>query len=61
MDNNHNKEEAKCPFGHGAASNNAKQAAGKGTSNRDWWPNQLNLHILRQHSSLSDPMEKRFD
>ena len=61
MDNNHNKEEAKCPFGHGAASNNAKQAAGKGTSNRDWWPNQLNLHILRQHSSLSDPMEKGFD
>lgn len=44
--------EAKCPFNH---------AAGSGTSNRDWWPNQLNLSILRQHSSLADPMEKGFN
>lgn len=36
-------------------------AAGRGTSNRDWWPNQLNLKILHQHSSLSDPMDKTFN
>jgi len=44
--------EAKCPFNH---------AAGSGTSNRDWWPNQLNLKILHQQSSLSDPMGENFD
>jgi catalase-peroxidase len=32
-----------------------------GTSNQDWWPNQLNLHILRQHSPLSNPMGEKFD
>ncbi len=47
----------KCPFS-GASLN---QIAGGGTSNRDWWPNQLNLGILRQHSSLSDPMGEDFD
>jgi len=35
--------------------------AGGGTSNRDWWPNQLNLNILHQHSSLSNPMGKEFN
>lgn len=49
--------EAKCPF-HGGA---LKQSAGSGTSNRDWWPNQLKLNILRQHSSLSNPMDKKFN
>ncbi len=44
--------EAKCPFNH---------AAGGGTTNRDWWPNQLNLKILHQQSSLSDPMGEDFD
>lgn len=39
----------------------ARHAAGKGTSNRDWWPNKLNLNILRLHSSLVDPMGKEFD
>jgi len=38
-----------------------KQSAGGGTSNRDWWPNQLKLNILRQNSSKSDPMGKVFD
>ena len=38
-----------------------KQTAGTGTSNKDWWPNRLNLSILRQHSSLSDPMDKGFN
>ena len=44
--------ESKCPFNH---------AAGGGTTNRDWWPNQLNLRILHQHSSLSNPMGESFD
>jgi catalase-peroxidase len=38
-----------------------KQTAGNGTTNKDWWPNRLNLGILRQHSSLSDPMDKGFN
>jgi catalase-peroxidase len=37
------------------------QAAGGGTSNKDWWPNQLNLKVLHQHSSLSNPMTEGFD
>ena len=49
--------EAKCPF-HGGA---IKQSAGSGTRNRDWWPNQLKLNILRQHSSLSNPMGETFN
>lgn len=48
---------AKCPFSSGAL----KKSAGGGMTNRDWWPNQLNLNILRQHSSLSNPMEKDFN
>ena len=47
----------KCPFMGGEL----KQAAGGGTRNRDWWPNQLKLNILRQHSSLSNPMGESFD
>ncbi len=49
--------EMKCPFGHGAT----KQPPGSGTTNREWWPNKLNLNILRQHSSLSNPMSPGFD
>lgn len=49
--------EAKCPFS-GAV---LKRSAGGGTSNRDWWPNQLNLGILRQHAELSNPLDKSFD
>ena len=48
---------AKCPFMGGAL----KSSAGAGTRNRDWWPNQLKLNVLRQHSSLSNPMDKSFD
>jgi catalase-peroxidase len=44
--------QAKCPFNH---------AAGEGTRNRDWWPSQLKLNILHQHSHLSDPMGKDFN
>ena len=46
-----------CPF-HGGA---LKQSAGSGTRNRDWWPNQLKLNILRQYSSLSNPMGETFN
>ncbi len=48
---------SKCPFLGGEH----KQSAGGGTSNRDWWPNQLNLNILRQHSALVDPMDNDFN
>ena len=44
-------EDSKCPVNH---------APGGGTSNRDWWPNQLNLNILHQHSSKSNPMGDGF-
>ncbi|MEY5045294.1 MAG: catalase/peroxidase, partial [Bacteroidota bacterium] len=61
MENNTNPHaalgsEAKCPF-----SGAVKQVAGRGTQNVDWWPNQLKLNILRQHSSLSNPMGEAFD
>jgi len=52
-----NPSQAKCPFGHGSL----KPSAGGGTSNRDWWPNQLKLNILRQNSSLSNPMGDHFN
>ena len=45
--------EAKCPFNHAAA--------GGGATSRDWWPNKLNLKLLRQHSSKSDPLDQGFD
>jgi len=54
---NVNDSEVKCPF-HGGA---LKQSAGGGTRNRDWWPKQLKLNILRQQSSLSNPMDKTFN
>ncbi len=50
-------DESKCPF-HGGS---LKQSAGAGTRNRDWWPNQLKLSILRQYSSLSNPMGETFN
>jgi catalase (peroxidase I) len=47
----------KCPVAHGVG----KHIAGGGTSNRDWWPNQLNLKILHQNCSLANPMDPAFD
>ena len=49
--------ESKCPFS-GAV---LKHGAGNGSKNQDWWPNQLKLNILRQHSTLSNPMDPEFD
>ena len=60
MTESHYKEnggEAKCPFNHG----NMKKMAGGGTQNQDWWPNQLNLNVLRQHSNLSNPLGEDFN
>lgn len=54
--------ESKCPFNHGATDNtSAGQFAGRGTSNKEWWPNQLNLKILHQHSAKSNPMGEDFN
>ena len=50
-------DESKCPV----TGRTSKQVAGGGTSNRDWWPNQLNLKILHQHSSKSNPMGEEFN
>jgi catalase-peroxidase len=50
-------EESKCPV----TGKTSSQVAGSGTSNRDWWPNQVNLRILHQHSSLSNPMGEGFN
>jgi catalase-peroxidase len=49
---------SKCPFHNGTMK---QSIAGGGTRNRDWWPNQLKINTLRQHSSLSNPMDKDFD
>jgi catalase-peroxidase len=49
---------SKCPFHNGSMKHNV---GGGGTRNRDWWPNQLKLNILRQHSSLSSPMGEDFN
>ena len=57
MDNNNGNGAGKCPFSSGVL----KHSAGRGTRNRDWWPNQLQLGILRQHSSLSNPMGEDFN
>lgn len=54
---NNENSSAKCPFSSGAL----KSGAGMGTRNRDWWPNQLKLNILRQYSELSNPMNKDFN
>ena len=56
-DESHVNTVGKCPFINGELN----KSAGGGTRNRDWWPNQLQLNILRQHSSLSDPMGESFN
>tara|TARA_Y100001936_G_scaffold62404_1_gene61466 strand:+ start:4063 stop:6213 length:2151 start_codon:yes stop_codon:yes gene_type:complete len=49
--------DSKCPVMHGSVTSNNNS----GTSNKDWWPKQLNLNILHQHDTKSDPMEEKFD
>ncbi len=54
--------ETKCPYFAGpSVGTEAKQGAGSGQTNRDWWPNQLKLNILRQNCTLIDPMDSNFD
>jgi catalase-peroxidase len=53
--------EAKCPFNHGSAGSTPKQTAGGGTTNRDWWPKQLKVELLNQHSSRSNPRGEDFN
>ena len=48
---------SKCPVIHGAVTSNS----GSGTSNKDWWPNQLNLNILHQHDEKSNPMDNNYN
>ncbi|PTM04056.1 MAG: catalase/peroxidase HPI [Bacteroidetes bacterium] len=57
MEHNMNGDISKCPFHNGTE----KKPAGAGTSNRDWWPNELKLNILRQNASKSNPMGDDFD
>jgi catalase-peroxidase len=52
-----NDSQGKCPFTSGTL----KQSAGRGTANRDWWPNMLNLNILHQNSAKSNPMGEDFN
>jgi len=58
MDNELN-DISKCPFHNGSMQQN--NAAGRGTQNKDWWPNQLNLNILKQHDTKTNPMGVDFD
>ncbi|MCS7076215.1 MAG: catalase/peroxidase HPI [Bacteroidia bacterium] len=57
MDNINSTNAEACPF----MGNGHQNGHGLGTKNYHWWPNRLNLHILRQHSSLSNPMDEDFD
>uniref|UniRef100_UPI000A890FF8 hypothetical protein n=1 Tax=Acinetobacter baumannii TaxID=470 RepID=UPI000A890FF8 len=57
MDTTNNTNSGKCPFLHGSATSNSPTA----TTNKDWWPNQLNLNILHQHDRKTNPMGEEFD
>ena len=52
MDSNPEKSGGKCPFAHAHPMVKAK-------SNQDWWPNQVNLKLLHQNSTLSDPIDRK--
>ncbi len=55
-------KETQCPVQHGSANGNGNSGAKNGRrTNRDWWPNHLELELLHQHSNLSNPMEEDFD
>jgi catalase-peroxidase len=62
--NNNSKNMSKCPFhqeNSGTPTNIGSVSGNKGTTNKEWWPNQLDLSVLRQHSKLSNPMDENFD
>jgi catalase-peroxidase len=50
-----------CPFGYDTPKSSGQVIKSEGNTNKEWWPNQLNLTVLRQHSSLSNPMGESFD
>ena len=56
MENSNHTQAGKCPVMHGKV----HSSAGAGTQNHNWWPNQIKLHILHQHSSASNPMDSDF-
>lgn len=58
-DNSMSGDISKCPFHNGQDKN--RKTAGGGTTNRDWWPNQLKLNILKQHSAKTNPMDEDFN
>jgi catalase-peroxidase len=59
------EKKGECPMGHGSANKTEttarREAAMKATTNKDWWPNRLNLDVLKQHSEKTNPMGKDFD
>jgi catalase-peroxidase len=57
MDTKNATNTGKCPFSHGSATSNSSTV----TTNKDWWPNQLNLNILHQHDRKTNPMGEEFD
>ncbi|HEU5139588.1 MAG TPA: catalase/peroxidase HPI [Bacillales bacterium] len=64
MDKNqmHDSQAGKCPVAHGNSVEESAVTTEKvATTNKDWWPNQLPLHILRQHDKKTDPMEESFN
>ncbi|MFT6166668.1 MAG: catalase-peroxidase, partial [Vicingaceae bacterium] len=54
------EKEGGCPFGFDKQKSSGQVIQSEGNTNKDWWPNQLNLEVLRQNSSLSDPMGEEF-
>ncbi|HCI7414318.1 catalase-peroxidase, partial [Klebsiella pneumoniae] len=56
-DPSNNASAGKCPF----HAETPKQSAGSGTANRDWWPNQLRVDLLNQHSNRSNPLGENFN
>lgn len=61
MDHNQTPSTGKCPVMHGASEKQTAKPAARGTGNRAWWPNQLNLAILHQYTAVSDPMGEDFN
>ena len=55
------EKEGGCPFGFDKQKSSGQVIQSEGNTNKDWWPNQLNLEVLRQNSSLSDPMGEEFN
>ena len=55
------EKKGECPFGFGKEKSTGQIIKGEGTSNKDWWPNQLDLTVLRQNGLMSDPMGETFD